>query len=192
MRPNTQSIQYNRLTFGCVRMAFVEYTPSGLVFSPLAFCPGWSCSVLKRTGERGWRGDSVIKSTGCFSRGPRFSSQHPWWLTTDYLHSQQNQWLFLAYAGLAQCTQTDMQGKHPFTQSKNEEKRKNRLGIQNSPHPVVPMSMDGFLLFWSLWRQEADATWGNYSLSCPCPGHSTELQTCLRNNVLPGSGGARL
>jgi hypothetical protein len=27
--------------------------------------------------ERGWRYGSEVKSTGCFSRGPGFNSQHP-------------------------------------------------------------------------------------------------------------------
>lgn len=30
----------------------------------------------QRPEARGWRGGSVLKSTGCFSRGPEFKSQY--------------------------------------------------------------------------------------------------------------------
>ena len=35
--------------------------------------------VLIKTNKqpRGWRDDSVVKNTGCSSRGPRFNSQYP-------------------------------------------------------------------------------------------------------------------
>lgn len=40
---------------------------------------------ILKINPRGWRGDSVDKSTGCTSKGPEFSSQAtPWWLTTIY------------------------------------------------------------------------------------------------------------
>lgn len=32
---------------------------------------------IKIPSTRGWRDDSVIRSSGCSCRGPRFSCQHP-------------------------------------------------------------------------------------------------------------------
>jgi hypothetical protein len=36
-----------------------------------------SKKLKKKKKSRGWRDSSVVKSTGCSSRGPGFSSQHP-------------------------------------------------------------------------------------------------------------------
>jgi hypothetical protein len=90
---------------------------------------GWRCHLLG-----GWGAGSVVKSTGCSCRGPKFNSHHPHGVA--HKHQKLQFWLTWAHN-----TYTCMQAKQLYTLKKIFQKMKTWSQIL-APQPRLPTMMD--------------------------------------------------